>query len=83
MIFAYDEKGNKHLLSETILTAIEKQLNPADFFRINRGELIQKKYIEKIERYNKNSLSIKLKGYNNYVKTSQSQTTLFREWMEK
>ena len=76
-------KGNKHLLSETILTAIEKQLNPADFFRINRGELIQKKYIEKIERYNKNSLSIKLKGYNNYVKTSQSQTTLFREWMEK
>lgn len=83
VIFAYDEKGNKHLLSETILTAIEKQLNPADFFRINRGELIQKKYIEKIERYNKNSLSIKLKGYNNYVKTSQSQTTLFREWMEK
>lgn len=83
VIFAYDEKGNKHLLAEMTLIEIEKQLNPVDFFRINRGELIQKKYIEKIERYNKNALAIKLKGHDNYVKTSQSQTALFREWVEK
>jgi len=83
VVFAYDEKGGKHLLTETTLTEIEKQLNPVNFFRINRGELIQKNYIEKIERYNKNSLTIKLKGYNNYVKTSQSQTALFREWLDK
>ncbi|MFD2697934.1 LytR/AlgR family response regulator transcription factor [Mesonia sediminis] len=83
VIFTYDKKGNKHLLSKLTLTEIEKQLDPIDFFRINRSELIQKNYIEKIERYNKNSLAIKLKGYNNYVKTSQNQTALFREWMEK
>src|SRR5690606_39042208 len=83
VIFAYDNKGNKHLLSETTLTEIEKQLNPDDFFRINRGELIHKNYIEKIERYTKNSLAIKLKGHTNFLKTSQSQTALFREWIEK
>lgn len=83
VVFAYDEKANKHLLAEMTLIEIEKQLNPADFFRINRSELIQKKYIEKVERYNKNSLAINLKGYKNYVKTSQRQTALFREWLEK
>lgn len=83
VIFAYDTNGNKHLLTETTLTEIDKLLNPAEFFRINRGELIQKKYIEKIERYTKNSLAIKLIGHTDYVKTSQSQTALFREWLDK
>lgn len=82
VIFAYDENGKKHLLTESTLREIENQLNPNDFFRINRSELVQKNYIEKIERYNKNSLAIKLKGYNQHLKTSQSQTALFREWME-
>lgn len=83
VIFAYDLKGTKHLLTETSLTEIQKQLNPNTFFRINRGELIQKTYIEQVERYTKNSLAIRLKGYKNYVKTSQNQTALFREWLEK
>jgi DNA-binding LytR/AlgR family response regulator len=83
VLFAIDEKGKKHLLSETSLTEIENQLNPDAFFRINRGELIQKSHIERVERYNKNALAIKLKGYNPYLKTSQSQTALFREWLEK
>lgn len=83
VIFALDSKGNKHMLTEPSLTEIERQLNPANFFRINRSELIQKNYIETVERFNKNSLAIKLKGVNSYVKTSQSQTALFREWIEK
>lgn len=83
VIFAHDAKGNAHLLTETTLIEIEKKLNPEDFFRINRSELIQKGHIEKIERYTKNALAIKLKGFTNYLKTSQSQTALFREWLEK
>ncbi|WP_281233831.1 LytR/AlgR family response regulator transcription factor [Flavobacterium gelatinilyticum] len=83
VVFAYDHQEKKHLLSERTLKEIEEQLNPFDFYRINRAELIHKPYIEKIERYDKNTLAIKLKDYKNYLKTSRSQTSAFREWVEK
>ncbi|MET3026896.1 LytTR family DNA-binding domain-containing protein [Flavobacterium sp. UW10123] len=73
----------KKLLSERTLKEIEEQLNPLDFYRINRAELIHKYYIEKIEHYDKNTLAIKLKDCKNYLKTSQSQTAAFREWVGK
>ncbi|HCU45349.1 MAG TPA: DNA-binding response regulator, partial [Sphingobacterium sp.] len=50
--------------------------------RINRSELICKKYVEKIERYNKNSLAVKLQGHQEYLKTSQTMTAAFRSWIE-
>jgi DNA-binding LytR/AlgR family response regulator len=83
VIFAYDTKGKKHLLTESTLKEIEEQLNPLDFFRINRSEFVHKTYIEKIDRYNKNTLAIKLKGFETYLKTSQNNTAAFREWVEK
>lgn len=83
VVFGYCVKGQKHLLSETTLKEIEKQLDPICFFRINRSELINKKYIEKIARYNKNSLAVKFYGSSKYLKTSQSHTAAFRDWVEK
>ncbi len=83
VIFAYDNRGEKHILTETTLKEIEEQIRPQDFFRINRSEIISKTYIEKIERYSKNTLAIKLKTYGNHLKTSQNNTALFREWIEK
>jgi DNA-binding LytR/AlgR family response regulator len=83
VVFAYDTKGKKNLLTHSTLNEIEEQLNPLDFFRINRSELIHKSYIEKIDRYNKNTLAIKLKGFETHLKTSQSNTATFRAWLEK
>lgn len=83
IVLAHDKHRKKHLLSFSTLKEIEEQLNPVDFFRINRSELIHKPYIEKIERYNKNTYAVKLKGWETYLKTSQSNTALFREWIEK
>jgi DNA-binding LytR/AlgR family response regulator len=83
VVFAYDTKGKKHLLTESTLKEIEERLHPLEFFRINRSELVNKPHIEKIERYSKNSLAVKLKGYEKYLKTSQSNTSAFREWVEK
>jgi DNA-binding LytR/AlgR family response regulator len=82
VIFAFDETGKKHLLSATTLKEIEDELNPLDFFRINRSELISKQHVEKIERYHKNALSVKMKGYSKYLQTSQSTTSSFRIWIE-
>ncbi|MCL2727950.1 MAG: LytTR family transcriptional regulator DNA-binding domain-containing protein, partial [Bacteroidales bacterium] len=83
VVFAFDTSGKKHLLGESTLKEIETQLNPVGFFRINRSEMVSKKHLEKIERYSKNSLAIKMKGYEKYLKTSQSSTSSFREWIEK
>lgn len=83
VIFAHDNSGQKHLLTESTIKEIENQVDPHHFFRINRSELIQKEFVEKIERYNKNTIAVKLKGYNNTLKTSQSITASFRNWIEQ
>lgn len=83
VVFAFDTTGKKHLLNELTLKEIEEQLNPSDFFRINRSELVSKQHVEKIERYTKNTLSVRMKSYTNHLKTSQSNTAAFREWIEK
>lgn len=83
VILAHDHLGKKHLLNYTTLKEIETQLDPADFFKINRSELISKQHIEKIDRYNKNTLAIKMKGYPGILKTSQSSTAELRNWIEE
>jgi DNA-binding LytR/AlgR family response regulator len=81
LIYAYDDSGKKHLLNDTTLINIEDQLDPKDFFRLNRGELVHKTFIEQIERHTKNNLAIKVKGHNKYLTTSQTNTSAFRAWL--
>ena len=83
VVFAFDFTGKKHILTESSIKEIEELLNPLDFFRINRSELVHKQHIEKIERYAKNTLAIKVKGNETYLSTSQTNTHAFREWLEK
>lgn len=82
VIFAFDITGKKHLLNKFTLNEIENQLSPEYFFRINRSTIINKQHVEKMERYTKNILAIKIKAAKNYLKTSQSNTASFREWIE-
>ncbi len=83
VVFAFDITGKKHLLNEVTLKEIEQQLNPSDFFRINRSEMISKQHLEKVERYSKNILVVKIKSLADHIKTSQTSTAAFREWLEK
>lgn len=82
-VFAHDKTGKRHLLSVSTLKELESQLNPKDFFRINRSEIVQKTCIESIQRYNKNILAVKVTGHEIYLKTSQNATAGFREWVEQ
>lgn len=82
VIYAYDETGKKHLLNVSSLKEIEDQINPQDFFRINRGELVGKTHIQRVERYNKNTLAIQLKGHSEWLKTSQNATSQFNDWLK-
>ncbi len=47
VIFTYDAAGKKHLLNELTIKDVELQLNPYNFFKINRNEIINKVHIEK------------------------------------
>ncbi|MCC5944493.1 MAG: response regulator transcription factor [Bernardetiaceae bacterium] len=82
VVFAYDVKGKKHLLTQATLKEIEIQTDPIDFFRINRSQLINKKYIERMQRYNKNTLAIKLYNQKSYLTTSQNKTAAFKNWID-
>jgi DNA-binding LytR/AlgR family response regulator len=83
VVFAFDTQGKKHLLSEPTLKEILERLQPSHFFRISRGELISKQHIEKIERYTKNTLAVKMKGCQQMLITSQSNTAQFRDWIDE
>lgn len=82
VVFAIDIFSKKHLLNQNTLKDIELLLEPEAFFRINRSEIVHKKHIQKIEKYSKNSLAIKLLEQEKHLVTSQSQTKEFREWLE-
>lgn len=78
---AVDEKEQEHefryKLSDLIL-----ELNPKDFFQINRSEIINIHYIEKIENYFGDRLAIKMKHYKTMLITSASVTSDFRKWLQ-
>ena len=83
VLFAVDKLGEKHLLNETTLKQIEAQLDPTSFFKINRSELVNRNHIISVERYSKNSLSLRIKDFPKHLVTSQSKTASFREWIER
>ncbi len=81
-VMAFDINNRKHLLTQATLKEVEDLLDPTVFFRINRSEIVNKMHVERIERYSKNVLGIKLKGYEQLLTTSQNSTAAFREWIE-
>lgn len=83
LVYAKDESGKKHLMRELTLKEIEEAVDPHQFFRINRSELVQKSYIQGLERYTKNAIGIKLNGINRLLICSQSQTPPFLKWIER
>ncbi len=83
VVFGVDQAGKKHLLREETLKELEDQLDANHFFRINRSQLIQKRYVLSTERYSKNSVALKLKGMQDHLICSQSQTPSFVSWIEQ
>ncbi len=78
---AIDSKGQKHIINFT-LSDIEKKIDPISFFRINRSQLISISFIEKIDPYFKNRLSIKMTVGKDPLLTSGTKTPEFRKWIE-
>jgi DNA-binding LytR/AlgR family response regulator len=80
LIMAIDSAGKRHYLPYGSLQAAEVALDPARFYRINRSELVQSQYIDRLERYCKNTLTVYLRS-GVQLKTSQSRTSDFNRWL--
>jgi two-component system LytT family response regulator len=81
LVCMVDNKGQKFILDQS-LADIEKQLNPALFYRINRKYLVQMNAIKKIKAYPKSKLQLELEpAINEEIIISQENVSAFKEWM--
>lgn len=77
----FDSSGHLHSINKSIGILVE-ELNPKQFFKINRSQIIGITHIEKIEPYSGNRLAIIIKSQIERVITSTSTTKEFRLWLE-
>lgn len=80
--YAFKSTGKKLPLSEKIST-FEEILDPNNFFRINRSEIVQADFIEKVEPYFNDRLAIRITGQKEVLITSAAKTPDFRRWINQ
>ena len=71
--------GGKPLIPKT-LNYLEKRLDPSLFFRANRQQIINMRWIERVEPWFSGTLKIHLKD-GTEVEVSRRQTVKFKELM--
>ncbi|MDO7875387.1 LytTR family DNA-binding domain-containing protein [Hymenobacter sp. ASUV-10] len=82
VVFAVDAAGARYPLPGT-LAEVERQLDPRRFGRLNRSELVNIAFVERMEPYFNNRLAVSLRHLPGVVlTTSAAQTPEFRRWLE-
>lgn len=79
--YAFDAAGVKFPLSEN-LTELEQILDPKTFFRLNRSEIINLNFIERLEPDFHDRLVVRLKNLNVKLVSSTNRTPNLRKWLE-
>lgn len=81
IVFAFDVRGQKYPLNGN-LTELEEQLDPARFFRLNRSEIINIRYIDRLEPYFNDRLAVRMLGQTDLLIASTGRTPDLRRWLE-
>jgi hypothetical protein len=58
IVFDFHEINKKHIMLQTVFKETETFLDLKKVFRINRSDSMHPKFIDKLGRYNKNTISI-------------------------
>lgn len=83
LVCLIDSKNQKFILDQS-LADIEKQLDPTQFYRINRKYLVHLNAIKKIKSFPKSKLQLELEpAINEDIIISQDNVAAFKEWMAK
>lgn len=76
-----DMKGNKFILDQS-LSELEKQIEPSDFYRVNRKYLIHINAIKKMKVYPKSKLQLEIEPpVTEEIIISQENVASFKDWM--
>ena len=81
LVCMVDNKNQKYILDQS-LAEIEKQVDPACFYRINRKYFVNQNAIRKIKSYPKSKLQLELEpAISDEIIISQENVAAFKEWM--
>ncbi|MBP7557146.1 MAG: response regulator transcription factor [Chitinophagaceae bacterium] len=80
VIFAVPGKKKKYPLMEETLAALEEQLDPKQFFRVNRSDIVNINFIRSIRITEGSEYTIFLKNVEDQLTVSQSRITQLKEW---
>jgi two-component system LytT family response regulator len=81
LVCLVDSNNQKYILDQS-LTDIEKQLDPALFYRVNRKFLIQMNAIKRIKSSPKSKLLLEVfPPVNEEISISPENATAFKDWM--
>jgi two-component system LytT family response regulator len=76
-----DDRSQKFIIDQS-LNDIEKQLDPSQFYRVNRKYIVHINAIRKIKSYPKSKLQLELEPMNNdEIIISQENVGSFKQWM--
>lgn len=81
ILFAFDDTGSKYVLGENMNNLVDA-LDPNQFFRLNRSEMVNLNYIERIEPYFQNRLVVRVKNSKVKLVSSVSRTPDLRQWID-
>ncbi|HEX8332082.1 MAG TPA: LytTR family DNA-binding domain-containing protein [Segetibacter sp.] len=82
VIFAITEKDKKYPLVEETLNDLELKLNPENFFRVNRSEIINAEYISSIRIQDGKDYMIHIKGSEQKLSVSNSRVAALKDWLD-
>ena len=82
VIFIMLDEKKKYPIMEETLSALEEQLDPALFFRINRSDIVNIKSILSIRVNEGNDYTVLLKNINEKLVVSQSRVAALKEWFK-
>lgn len=81
LVCMVDNRNQKFILDQS-LAEIEKQVDPSQFYRVNRKYFVQQNAIKKIKSYPKSKLQLELEPpINEDIIISQENVAAFKEWM--
>lgn len=81
ILLAQDGQGQSLILSENNLQQLAATLDPARFFQLNRSDILQINFIERLEQYGKENLAVYLRGLPEPLISSKTRTALLRKWL--
>ncbi len=81
IVYLTDREGNRFVINATI-DKLESELNPKDFFRVNRSTIIHAGVLEQIKPYPNNRLKLDLRNIHaaDEIIISRDRVGAFKEW---